>query len=89
MGWFSLWSSPAAPQKAPDGGSIAPNRTSRDQCYLARDFFFDCLEENNIVDSLKHEKEARSKCGKEIREFEAACSATWVWETSSCARMNE
>ncbi|KAL1955436.1 hypothetical protein VTO42DRAFT_8592 [Malbranchea cinnamomea] len=76
MGWFS-WGSSSGPAKASDGGLIAPDRSSRQQCYLARDFFFDCLDENGIIDAIKDEKAARSKCGKLMAEFEGACSATW------------
>ncbi|KAI1909689.1 hypothetical protein LOZ53_005208 [Ophidiomyces ophidiicola] len=76
MGWFS--SSPNKPEKASDGGKIAPDRSSRDKCYKARDSFFRCLDENGIIDSIRKDGEARSKCGKEIQEFDSACSATWV-----------
>ncbi|KAK2751720.1 hypothetical protein FQN55_009161 [Onygenales sp. PD_40] len=77
MGWFSSASSPPPP-KASDGGSIAPDRSSREQCYIARDRFFNCLNQNNIIDAIKDDKSARSSCGKEIEEFESACSKTWA-----------
>lgn len=82
MGLFSS-STPSTPSgptaaKSSDGGSIAPDRSSRNQCYTARDFLFDCLDENNIVDALKDEKDAKQKCGKLMVEFDGACSATWV-----------
>ena len=64
--------------KASDGGSVAPDRTSRQQCYIARDMFFDCLDNNGILDAVKEDGKARGKCGKEVAEFETACSRTWV-----------
>ncbi|OJJ60995.1 hypothetical protein ASPSYDRAFT_29510 [Aspergillus sydowii CBS 593.65] len=75
MGWFS-WSSDSS--KASDGGRIAPDRTSRQKCWEGRDRFFSCLDNNDIIDSVKGDKEARKKCAKEIAEFESACSAAWV-----------
>ena len=40
--------------------------------------FFSCLDRNDILDAIKDDKEARKKCGKEIAEFETACSRAWV-----------
>ncbi|GAD93258.1 hypothetical protein ANI_1_1638144 [Paecilomyces variotii No. 5] len=77
MGWLP-WSSGSESPKASDGGRIAPDRSSREQCYIGRDMFFSCLDRNDIVDAIKHDKDARRKCGKEIAEFETACSKTWV-----------
>ncbi|CAI7622775.1 Cytochrome c oxidase assembly factor 6 [Penicillium manginii] len=77
MGWLP-WSSGAEPNKASDGGRIAPDRTSRKRCWEGRDLFFACLDRNDILDGIKDDKEARRKCAKEVEEFEAACSATWV-----------
>ncbi|PYH89237.1 hypothetical protein BO71DRAFT_403211 [Aspergillus ellipticus CBS 707.79] len=76
MGWFS--SSSEAPKTASDGGRIAPDRSSRARCYEGRDMFFSCLDRNDILDAIKEDKEVRRKCGKEIAEFETACSAAWV-----------
>ncbi|PTU17428.1 hypothetical protein P175DRAFT_0504722 [Aspergillus ochraceoroseus IBT 24754] len=76
MGWFSSSSSDSS--QASDGGRIAPDRTSRQKCWEGRDLFFTCLDNNDIVDALKNDKEARKKCAKEIAEFESACSSTWV-----------
>ncbi|KAK2846319.1 hypothetical protein FQN49_005843 [Arthroderma sp. PD_2] len=77
MGLFSP-SPESAPKKSTDGGSIAPDRSSRQQCWIGRDRFFACLDANNIVDAIKEDGPARSKCSKEVLEFESACSATWV-----------
>lgn len=76
MGWLP-WSSGDS-NKASDGGRIAPDRTSRARCWEGRDAFFACLDRNDILDAIKDDKEARRKCAKEVAEFEAACSATWV-----------
>jgi hypothetical protein len=80
MGWLP-WSSGGEPNKASDGGRIAPDRTSRKRCWEGRDLFFACLDRNDILDGIKDDKEARRKCAKEVEEFEAACSATWVRTT--------
>jgi hypothetical protein len=76
MGWLP-WSSGDS-NKASDGGRIAPDRTSRARCWEGRDHFFACLDRNDILDGIKNDKEARQKCAKEVAEFEAACSKTWV-----------
>lgn len=76
MGWLP-WSSGDS-NKASDGGRIAPDRTSRARCWEGRDAFFSCLDRNDILDGIKDDKEARRKCAKEVQEFEAACSQTWV-----------
>ena len=86
--WSSSSSSGPTPAKSSDGGSIAPDRNSRKQCYIARDFFFDCLDEHGIVDAIRDEKGARSKCGKLMAEFEGACSATWV-SIVYCSRIGD
>jgi cytochrome c oxidase assembly factor 6 len=78
MGWFSFGSSGPQSEKAADGGRIAPDRSSREQCYNGRDLFFSCLDRNDIIDAIKNDGEARKKCAKEIAEFESACSKTWV-----------
>lgn len=76
MGWLP-WSSGDS-NKASDGGRIAPDRSSRARCWEGRDMFFSCLDRNDILDGIKDDKEARRKCAKEVAEFEAACSQTWV-----------
>ncbi|KAJ5918696.1 Cytochrome c oxidase assembly factor 6 [Penicillium verhagenii] len=77
MGWLP-WSSSDDASKASDGGRIAPDRTSRARCWEGRDSFFACLDRNDILDGIKDDKAARQKCAKEVLEFEAACSQTWV-----------
>lgn len=76
MGWLP-WSSGDS-TKASDGGRIAPDRSSRARCWEGRDRFFACLDQHDILDAIKDDKEARQKCAKEIAEFETACSQTWV-----------
>ena len=88
MGWFS---SSSDSSKASDGGRIAPDRSSRERCWEGRDRFFACLDQNNILDAVKDDKEARGKCGKEVEEFEGACAKAWVccaWRaTVPCLRL--
>lgn len=87
MGWFSS----SDTSKASDGGRIAPDRSSRERCWEGRDRFFACLDQNNILDAVKDDKEARGKCGKEVEEFEGACAKAWVccaWRaTVPCLRL--
>ncbi|KAJ5582271.1 hypothetical protein N7535_000891 [Penicillium sp. DV-2018c] len=77
MGWLP-WSSGDSKDTASDGGRIAPDRTSRARCWEGRDAFFACLDKNDILDGIKEDQKARQKCAKEVAEFEAACSQSWV-----------
>lgn len=78
MGWLPWSSSSTDTSKASDGGRIAPDRTSRERCWEGRDKFFACLDNNNILDAIRNEKEAQSKCGSELAEFEGSCAKAWV-----------
>ena len=77
--WLST-SKPASPVPEPsnDGGYIAPDRSSRAQCYEGRDKFFECLDRNDILDSQKDDDKARKACAPELKEFEKMCPASWV-----------
>ncbi|KAI5281042.1 hypothetical protein KEM54_003426 [Ascosphaera aggregata] len=82
MVWPFSASSPSSSQSAKpissDGGVIAPNRNSRQQCWISRDNFFKCLDENEIVDAIREDDKARGKCGEQLKEFEGACARAWV-----------
>jgi cytochrome c oxidase assembly factor 6 len=78
MGWLPWSSGESKKNEASDGGRIAPDRTSRARCWESRDLFFACLDKNDILDGIKEDKKARQKCAKEVEEFEAACSQSWV-----------
>lgn len=81
MGWFGITKdqpSPAAPEPSNDGGYIAPDRTSRALCWEKRDQFFRCLDQNDILDSVKEDEKARKACAPELKEFENACASSWV-----------
>jgi hypothetical protein len=78
MGWFSFGSSGPKSTTASDGGRIAPDRSSREQCYQARDLFFTCLDKNDILDAIKSNEDVRHNCTKELAAFETTCSKTWV-----------
>jgi hypothetical protein len=90
MGWLPWSSGESKKNEASDGGRIAPDRTSRARCWEGRDLFFACLDKNDILDGIKEDKKARQKCAKEVEEFEAACSQSWVrieflaWNLSFC-----
>lgn len=80
MGWFGNSAQPSPPPPAPsqDGGFIAPDRGARAQCWDGRDKFFKCLDQHNIIDSVREDKKARETCAPELREFESACASSWV-----------
>lgn len=77
MGWFSSPTKEST-SKSADGGTIAPDRSKRERCYESRDLFFDCLDENNILDAIKYDGEARAKCPKEVEVYERDCARSWV-----------
>ncbi|CZT10632.1 related to Cytochrome c oxidase subunit 6B-like protein new16 [Rhynchosporium agropyri] len=80
MGLFSS-SAPALPppKLTTDGAPIAPDRTQRARCWEHRDAYFQCLDKNNVIDSLGADKsKAESACGKESNGFEANCASSWV-----------
>lgn len=56
-----------------------PNKTQRRECWKARDSFFECLDANNISDSLDPNEKANveSKCGKLRAHFERNCIHSW------------
>jgi len=83
MGWFSWGSSEAQPRakQSADGAFEAPNRSDRARCYEARDAFFECLDRNNILDSIGDKQAvaaAEKACGKFNQEFEKSCAHSWV-----------
>ena len=59
-------------------GTVAPTRSERQKCWVARDAYFACLDKNNIIDALKDEKAAAKACKAESTEFEKDCAAQWV-----------
>ncbi|KAI1769837.1 cytochrome oxidase c subunit VIb-domain-containing protein [Hypoxylon cercidicola] len=81
MGFFGLTSSPEEKRKEEvRTGARAPDRTERKQCWDARDGFYQCLDKNNVIDSLSGEgkKIAEKQCATEHKEFEANCASAWV-----------
>lgn len=78
---MGLFSSPAKfpdPKISTDGTPIAPDRTQRARCWEARDVYFQCLDKNNIIDSIKEKDKAKKGCSAEEVEFEANCASSWV-----------
>ncbi|KAK3677274.1 hypothetical protein LTR78_002812 [Recurvomyces mirabilis] len=79
MGWLSSdKSAVSAPEASQDGGYIAPDRSARQMCWDGRDSFFQCLERNGIVDSVKEDEKAKKMCSPELKEFEKHCASSWV-----------
>ncbi|KAF4543043.1 Cytochrome c oxidase subunit VIb [Lasiodiplodia theobromae] len=77
MGWFSS-STPAGPKPSSDGAFEAPDRSSRAQCWEARDAFFQCLDRHDIIDSVTNKDEAAAHCGREDKAFAQNCASSWV-----------
>lgn len=70
--------STSTPPKSHDGGYIAPDRTKREACYESRDIFFSCLDKHDILDAVRNEDEAKSKCGSEHDDFARDCATSWI-----------
>ncbi|KAJ9130277.1 hypothetical protein NKR19_g9957 [Coniochaeta hoffmannii] len=79
MGLLDFLSSPTD-KRAEEvrSGAVAPLKSERQRCYLARDAYFACLDANNIVDALKDDKAAAKACGPQSRDFERDCASQWV-----------
>ncbi|RKF56065.1 Cytochrome c oxidase subunit 6B-like protein new16 [Golovinomyces cichoracearum] len=58
--------------------TIAPDRSKREKCWLARDNFFSCLDKHNIVDSIREKNKVDKVCRNENTSFEADCISSWV-----------
>jgi hypothetical protein len=86
MGWFS--SGPkddGGPAKTSGGAFESPSRSNRKQCYAARDAFFECLDKNNVLDSINTKSgrdKAQSFCSQLDQEFEKNCAHSWVSEVA-------
>jgi cytochrome c oxidase assembly factor 6 len=82
MAWLPWGSSDDSGVKKTSGGAFeSPSRTNRKKCYEARDSFFECLDKNNILDSIntKSGKEkAATFCSQFDQEFEKNCAHSWV-----------
>ncbi|ORY15803.1 cytochrome oxidase c subunit VIb-domain-containing protein [Clohesyomyces aquaticus] len=83
MGWLPWGSSDdkSAPKKTKDGAFEAPNKTNRTKCYEARDAFFECLDRNQILDSINSragQVATQQVCGPEDQVFEKSCAHSWV-----------
>lgn len=77
MSWFG--SSPDD-KRASDvrSGAVAPRRSERQRCYVARDAYFGCLDAHDIVDALQDHKKAARACKAETADFERDCATQWV-----------
>ncbi|RAR04659.1 cytochrome c oxidase subunit vib protein [Stemphylium lycopersici] len=82
MGWFGSSSKDDSGVKKTEGGAFeSPSRSNRKQCYAARDAFFECLDKNNVLDSINTKSgrdKAASFCGQFDHEFEKNCAHSWV-----------
>ncbi|KAL5121041.1 hypothetical protein ACEQ8H_000890 [Pleosporales sp. CAS-2024a] len=82
MGWFS--SAPkdeGGPAKTAGGAFEQPTRSNRKQCYAARDAFFECLDKNNVLDSINTKsgrEKAQTFCAEWDKAFERDCAHSWV-----------
>jgi hypothetical protein len=82
MGWFSSGTKDdSGPAKTAGGAFESPSRSNRKQCYAARDAFFECLDKNNVLDSINTKsgrEKAQTFCGQLDQEFEKNCAHSWV-----------
>jgi cytochrome c oxidase assembly factor 6 len=82
MAWLPWSSSDDGGVKKTAGGAFEkPSRTNRAKCYEARDAFFECLDRNNILDSINTKsgaEAAKKACGQEDVVFERNCAHSWV-----------
>jgi cytochrome c oxidase assembly factor 6 len=82
MGWFSSSPTDNSGVKKTQGGAFEnPSRSNRKQCYAARDAFFECLDKNNVLDSINSKAgrdKAASFCGEFDKDFEKSCAHSWV-----------
>lgn len=89
MGWFSSGSQDTSgPAKTSGGAFESPSRSTRKQCYEARDAFFECLDKNNVLDSIntpKARERAQTLCAQLDQEFEKNCAHSWVSDISTGA----
>jgi cytochrome c oxidase assembly factor 6 len=87
MGWFSSGTKDdSGPAKTSGGAFESPSRSNRKQCYAARDAFFECLDKNNVLDSINTKsgrEKAHTFCGQLDQEFEKNCAHSWVSETAT------
>lgn len=77
MGWFGS-SEPKDDRPVSKDGYKAPDRNARTLCWDARDSFFDCLEKNGIIDSIKNADKAKEACSPQLQQFEKDCASSWV-----------
>ena len=84
MGWFTSGSKDdSGPAKTSGGAFESPSRSNRKQCYAARDAFFECLDKNNVLDSINTKtgrEKAQTFCGQLDQDFEKNCAHSWVSE---------
>ncbi|KXN83792.1 Cytochrome c oxidase assembly factor 6 [Leucoagaricus sp. SymC.cos] len=66
MGWFSWNSKPEENNE--------PSRENRQQCWDARDSYFECLDRANVVKA----GEEGNTCTKEKQLYEANCAESWI-----------
>ncbi|KAI8964206.1 cytochrome oxidase c subunit VIb-domain-containing protein [Daldinia sp. FL1419] len=81
MGIFSLFNSADEKRKEEvRSGARAPDRTERQQCWDARDKFYKCLDQHDVIDSLNGEGKAIADkhCAQENKGFEQNCASAWV-----------
>lgn len=79
--WGSGSSEEGGVKKTAGGAFESPSRTNRKKCYEARDSFFECLDKNNILDSINTKsgrEKAETFCSQFDKEFEKNCAHSWV-----------
>jgi cytochrome c oxidase assembly factor 6 len=83
MAWspFGGSSDDSGVKKTSGGAFEKPSRTNRAKCYEARDAFFECLDRNNILDSINSKAgraATQTACAPSDQAFEKNCAHSWV-----------
>ncbi|KAI0148537.1 oxidoreductase-like protein [Xylariaceae sp. FL1272] len=81
MGMFGLFSSEDDKRKEEvRTGARAPDRTERQQCWDARDAYYNCLDKHDVVDALNGagKKKSDKECAVEDSAFQQNCASAWV-----------
>lgn len=71
MGWFS---------KEKKEEYHPNNRSSRKQCWEARDEYFQCLDKIGVVNALdpKQQPTVEKHCSKQDQRFDDNCATSWI-----------
>lgn len=72
MGWFS--------KEKQDNQYHPVDRSSRKQCWDARDAFFSCLDGIDVINAQdpSQQKQIKQSCRKQESQFHDSCAESWI-----------